>query len=260
MELGLAGRTALITGASKGIGRAIAEGLAAEGCHLHLAARTKADLETVREAIGARWNVNVNVHPADLSDGDNCRALAAAAGDLDILVNNAGAIPGGDLLAIEEPRWRQAWDLKVFGYVNLARAVYPAMQARGRGGVIINIIGLGGELLSANYIAGSAGNAALMAFSRALGADSFDSGVRVVGINPGMVATDRMRTLLETRAERQFGDKSRWREYMKELPQQRAAEPREVADAVAFLASDRASYISGTVLTIDGGTAHRRER
>lgn len=259
MELGLSGRTALITGGSKGIGRAIAEGLAAEGVHLHLAARTKADLESVREDIRKRWNVNVTVHPADLSDGETCRKLVAAVGDHDILINNAGAIPGGDLLAIDEPRWREAWDLKVFGFINLSRAVYAAMKARG-GGVIINIIGVGGELLSGNYIAGSTGNAALMAFSRALGAESFDSGVRVVGINPGMVATERMRTLLETRAQKQFGDKSRWQEYLKELPRGRPAEPRDVADAAVFLASDRAGYISGTVLTIDGGTSHRRER
>jgi NAD(P)-dependent dehydrogenase (short-subunit alcohol dehydrogenase family) len=257
MDLGLAGRTALVTGASKGIGRAIAEGLAAEGVHLHLAARTKKDLETTGETIRARWNVNVMTHPADLSDGDTCRKLADAAGDLDILVNNAGAIPGGDILTVDEERWREAWDLKVFGYINLARAVYPAMKARGSG-VIINIIGLGGETMDGGYIAGAAGNASLMAFSRALGSKTFNEKVRVVGINPGMVATDRMRTLLETRAEKEHGDRSRWQEYVKHLPQGRAAEPREIADAAVFLASDRASYISGTVLTIDGGTLHRR--
>jgi 3-oxoacyl-[acyl-carrier protein] reductase len=258
MELGLSGRTALITGASKGIGRAIAEGLAAEGVHLHLNARTKTDLEAVRDAIRARWNVNVAIHPADLSDGDACRKLAEAAGDLDILINNAGAIPGGDIETVDEQRWREAWDLKVYGFINLTRAIFPAMKARG-GGVIINIVGVGGEILNANYIAGAAGNAALMALSRALGARSFDNKVRVVGINPSMVATDRMRTLLEGRAEKQFGDKSRWTEFVKHLPQGRACEPREVADAAVFLASDRASYISGTVLTIDGGTVYRRD-
>jgi len=257
MDLGLAGRSALVTGGSKGIGRAIAEGLAAEGVHLHLAARTKVDLETVRDAIRARWNVNVVVHPGDLSEGDACRRLADAAGDVDILVNNAGAIPGGDILTVDEERWRRAWDLKVFGFINLARAVYPQMTARG-GGVIINIIGLGGETMDGNYIAGAAGNASLMAFSRALGSKSFDEKVRVVGINPGMVATDRMRTLLETRAQKEHGDKSRWQEYTRFLPQGRAAEPREIADAAVFLASDRASYISGTVLSIDGGSLHRR--
>jgi NAD(P)-dependent dehydrogenase (short-subunit alcohol dehydrogenase family) len=257
MDLGLAGRTALVTGGSKGIGRAIAEGLAAEGVHLHLVARTKADLEAARDAIRARWNVNVVVHPADLSDGDECRKLAQTVGDLDILVNNAGAIPGGDVLAIDEDRWRQAWDLKVFGFINLARAVYPAMKARG-GGVIVNIIGLGGETMDGNYIAGAAGNASLMAFSRALGSKGFDEKIRVVGINPGMVATGRMRTLLETRAQKEHGDKSRWQDYVRHLPQGRAAEPREIADAAVFLASDRASYISGTVLSIDGGSLHRR--
>jgi NAD(P)-dependent dehydrogenase (short-subunit alcohol dehydrogenase family) len=257
MDLGLAGRTALVTGASKGIGRAIAEGLAAEGVHLHLAARTKADLDATADAIRGRWNVNVTSHPTDLSDGDACRQLAVNVGDIDILMNNAGAIPGGDILAIDEARWREAWDLKVFGYINLARAVYPAMKARG-GGVIVNIIGLGGETMDGGYIAGAAGNASLMAFSRALGSKAFDEKVRVVGINPGMVATGRMRTLFETRAEREHGDRSRWQEYLQHLPQGRAAEPREIADAAVFLASDRASYISGTVLSIDGGTLHRR--
>jgi NAD(P)-dependent dehydrogenase (short-subunit alcohol dehydrogenase family) len=257
MDLGLAGRTALVTGASKGIGRAIAEGLASEGVHLHLAARTKADLDATADAICARWNVNIATYPVDLSDGDTCRQLAVTTGDLDILMNNAGAIPGGDILAIDEDRWREAWDLKVFGYINLARAVYPAMKARG-GGVIINIIGLGGEIMDGGYIAGAAGNASLMAFSRALGSKAFDEKVRVVGINPGMVATGRMRTLFETRAEREHGDRSRWQEYLKHLPQGRAAEPREIANAAIFLASDRASYISGTVLSIDGGTLHRR--
>jgi 3-oxoacyl-[acyl-carrier protein] reductase len=257
MDLGLSGRTALITGGSKGIGLAVAEGFAAEGVHLHLAARTKSDLESARDAIRSRWNANVFVHPADLSRGDACGGLAAAVGDIDILVNNAGAIPGGDIEAIGEQRWREAWDLKVFGFINLTRAIYPMMKSRRRG-VIVNVIGVGGELLNANYIAGSTGNAALMAFSRALGAESFDHGVRVVGVNPGMVATDRMRVLMETRAEKQLGDRSRWREFMKELPHGRAAEPREVADLVVFLASDRASYISGTVVTIDGGANHRR--
>jgi NAD(P)-dependent dehydrogenase (short-subunit alcohol dehydrogenase family) len=231
--------------------------LAGEGVHLHLASRTKADLDTVGEAIRARWNVNVKTHPADLSDGDACRKLADEVGDIDILMNNAGAIPGGDVLAVTEDRWREGWDLKVFGYINLARAIFPKMKTRG-GGVIVNIIGLGGEIMDGNYIAGAAGNASLMAFSRALGTQGFDSKVRVVGINPGMVATDRMRTLFETRAEREHGDKTRWAEYTRHLPQGRAAEPREVADVAVFLASDRASYVSGTVVTIDGGTLYRR--
>ncbi len=257
MDLELVGKTALITGGSKGIGRAVAEALAAEGCNLHLAARNEADLAGAREAIRARHNVNVTIHAGDLSAGDACRALAAAAKPVDILVNNAGAIPGGDLLAIEEERWRQAWDLKVFGFINLSRAVYADMKARGRG-VIVNIMGGAGERPDAAFVVGSTGNAALMAFTRALGGRSLDDGIRVVGINPGMVATERMRTLLEGRAERTYGDKSRWQEFVKALPLGRGAEPSEVADAVTFLASARAGYISGAVLGVDGGATYRR--
>src|SRR5215471_19232102 len=114
MDLHLRGKTALVTGASKGIGLACARQLAEEGCHLHIASRTKADLEKARESIQSRHNVSVTVHAVDLSKGDAVRALAAACGDIDILVNNAGAIPAGDLQTIDEKRWREAWDLKVF--------------------------------------------------------------------------------------------------------------------------------------------------
>ena len=158
MDLHLRGKVALVTGASKGIGLACARQLAEEGCHLHLASRTKADLERAKESIQARHNVSVTIHPVDLSNGDAARSLAAACSDIDILVNNAGAIPAGDLQAIDEQRWRDAWNLKVFGYVNLCRAVYPAMKARG-GGVIVNVLGAAGERPTWGYIAGSAGNA-----------------------------------------------------------------------------------------------------
>src|SRR6266850_2154740 len=131
MDLNLRGKLALVTGASKGIGLACARQLAEEGCHLHLASRTKVDLERASETIQARHNVSVTIHAVDLSDGDAARSLASACNDIDILVNNAGAIPAGDLQAIDEARWRDAWNLKVFGYINLCRAVYPVMKARG---------------------------------------------------------------------------------------------------------------------------------
>ncbi len=256
-ELNLTGRTALITGASRGIGRAIAEAFAEQGCHLHLASRTENDLRTVQDAIRGRFNVEVAIHPSDLADGDTCRQLAAASGTVDILINNAGAIPSGDLLSIDEDRWRQAWDLKVFGFINLSRAVYAGMKARKRG-VIVNIMGGVGERPDAAYIVGSAGNAGLAAFTRALGGRSLDDGIRVVGINPGMIATERMQKLLEERAEKAHGDRSRWQEFTAALPLGRGGKPSEVADAVLFLSSDRASYISGAVLAIDGGSSHRR--
>ena len=256
MDLGLGGRKALVTGASKGIGRATARALAAEGCDLVLVARTAADLAAVRDEVRAQHNIAVSVAPVDLSQGDSARGLARDFPDIDILVNNAGAIPGGNLEEIDEARWRQAWDLKVFGYVNLARAYFAAMKSRRRG-VIVNIIGSAGEKLDAAYIAGSTGNASLMAFTRALGGAAPDAGLRVVGINPGPVATDRLVTLLKKRAQDRLGDAGRWQELVKPMPFGRAAKPEEIAAMVAFLASDLAGYTTGTIVTIDGGAANR---
>ena len=144
MDLGLAGRLALITGGSKGIGFASAWSLAREGCHLHLAARNETELDEAKASITRRFNVSVTVHPTDLSDGEAARTLIATCVDIDILVNNAGAIPAGDIQAVDEAGWRDAWDLKVFGYANTCRAALANMHARGTG-VIVNIIGAAGE-------------------------------------------------------------------------------------------------------------------
>jgi NAD(P)-dependent dehydrogenase (short-subunit alcohol dehydrogenase family) len=219
---------------------------------LHLAARTLADLEKARDGIRQAHNVNVSVHVANLADSGDAGALAKACADVDILVNNAGAIPGGGIDAVDEGTWRKSWDLKVFGYVNLTRAFYAVMRAR-RKGVIVNVIGVAGQTPVASYISGSAANAALMMFTRALGGMSLEDGVRVVGVNPGPIATDRMVTLMRTRAASELGDAERWRDLMSRLPGGRPGEPDEVAALIAFLASDRAAYITGTVVTIDGG-------
>jgi len=256
MDLGLQGRVALVTGGSKGIGLAIARRLAAEGCALHLVSRTLADLEAARTQIAARHKTPVTVHAMDMAARGTAEALGAKCGDLDILVNNAGATPRGALDEVDEERWRQAFDLKVFGYINLSRVFYARMKARRRG-VIINIIGNGGERVDYGYIAGAAGNAALMAFTRALGAGSIDYGVRAVGVNPGPVATERLVGLMQKEAEGRFGDRARWREFEKRFPLGRSATPDEVAATVALLASDLSAYTTGTIVTIDGGMAHR---
>ena len=254
MDLGLTGRCALITGGSKGIGFAAAWALAREGCDLHLAARTQADLEKAKASISSRFNVGVSIHSADLSQGDVARQLIDTCADIDILVNNAGAIPAGDIQAVREPRWREAWDLKVFGYINTCRAVLENMKGRGKG-VIVNVIGSAGERPTPGYIAGAGGNAAIMAMTRALGAESSRDGVRVVGINPGAIETERLVTLARTSAADKLGDPERWREVLDQnYP---PGKPEHIGDMVAFLASDLSANTTGTVITIDGGSSYR---
>jgi NAD(P)-dependent dehydrogenase (short-subunit alcohol dehydrogenase family) len=230
--------------------------LAREGCNLILVSRTATDLEATRDEIAASGNVSAVTRALDLSVGTAVDDLASAYPNIDILVNNAGAIPGGRLAEIGDMRWRQSWDLKVFGYINMTRAFYETMKAR-NGGVIINILGVAGERLESTYIAGSTGNAGLIAFTKALGAASPADKIRVVGVNPGPVETERLEGLMRKRAQDRFGDAEKWRDFYKPLPFGRPGTPAEIAHMVAFLASDLASYISGTVVTIDGGLASR---
>jgi NAD(P)-dependent dehydrogenase (short-subunit alcohol dehydrogenase family) len=252
MDLHLRGKRVLITGASKGIGAAAAEAFAEEGCNLRLAARNIEQMQALADRLRGSHQIDVQVHGVDLRDAQALAKLAADANDIDILVNNAGDIPGGSLDAIDETKWRHAWELKVFGYINLTRMIYAQMKARGHG-VIINDIGAAGEKFDANYITGSTGNAALMAFTRALGGKSLKDNIRVVGINPGPVGTDRHVTLMKTRAQSQLGDENRYRELQQGLPLNRPAHPREIGDLMAFLASDRSGYTSGVIVTVDGG-------
>ena len=251
MELHLGGKRALITGASKGIGAASAMVLAEEGCDVVLVARTASVLEATAAAIRGRHQVRVETIAADLSRQDEVLRVAAAAGAVDILVNNAGAIPPGGLLAVDDATLRAAWDLKVFGFIGLCRALYPVLKARS--GVVVNVIGAAGESFDPGYIAGVAGNAALMAFTRGLGRGAQRDGVRAVGINPGPVATERLERLLRHRAETELGDGGRWLELCSGMAYGRPGRPEEIAAAVAFLASSRSAYTNGTILTINGG-------
>lgn len=224
MQLQLGGRRALITGGSKGVGLACAHGLAAEGVNLAIAARTVGPLKDATRLLRDAYDIEVTSHSCDLSRSDHQGALAEVVGPVDILVNNAGTIPDGDLLTVDEGRWRQAWDLKVFGYLNLCRLLLPMMTRRGSG-VIINVIGAAGEGPTAEQLAGVAGRSALEAATTALGSASALDGVRVVGVTIPSDLDD--------------GGTAR------------------VADVVSFLASDRASMVSGTVLTVDGGAGGR---
>lgn len=255
MDLELKGKTVLITGASRGIGRACAAAFAAEGCNLHLAARSADKLAEAGRSLRRQLGVMVVEHAIDLAQPGAAAELAQRCGAVDVLVNNAAAIADGAIDEVDEERWRATWDVKVFGYINLTRAMLKPMYAR-RSGIIVNVIG-GGVLSRYNFVCGTAGNAALAAFTNAVGSHSTDYGVRVVGLNPPRTATERAVAVHEERALKILGEAGRWREMLADLPFGRPCEPREVADMIVFLSSARASYMSGSVVTMDGGAAHR---
>ncbi len=252
MDLNLKDRNVLITGASRGIGEAVAKTMAKEGCNLILTATNTEKLGQLAGDLKSAHGIAVETHGFDLSRHENIKALADVAGHCDILVNNAGAVPRGSLYEVTPEAWRHGWDLKVFGYIDLTRYILPRMTDR-KSGVIINIIGMAGERPEPKYIATCCGNAALMMFTQCIGGESMRDGVRVIGVNPGPIMSDRHRRGAERVAERELGSKDRWPELYKRFPIGRPGRVDEVADVVAFLASDRASYISGEIIRVDAG-------
>ncbi|KSV84155.1 short-chain dehydrogenase/reductase [Sinorhizobium sp. GL28] len=255
MDLGLNGKTVLVTGGSRGIGLAAARLFRAEGAAVTIVGRDPKSADTALKSLKAGDGPSADACVADLATVKGRALIADKLATTDILVNNAGAIPGGGLDRVTDDVWRQSWDLKVYGYIDLIREVLPIMTARGNG-VIVNVIGIAGAEPRYDYICGSVANAALIAFTKATGAHTARKGVRLVGINPGPTQTDRLLDLYKARAEERFGDRERWRELLGHLPFGRAALPEEMADLVVYLASARASYISGTVIDADGGAMY----
>ena len=254
MDLGLAGKVVLVTGGSRGIGFETALAFAREGARPVLASRDGASLEKAAENIRAGTGVHCAVHAGDLARDEDRVALAQAHPDIDILVNNAGAIPGGGIGDIDMARWHQAWALKVFGYIHLSQLYVARMKAR-KSGIIVNIIGMGGRAVRPDYICGAAGNAALIGFTNALGAETPAHGVRVFGINPSPTLTDRVVGLYKSRAASKFGDESRWSELLDEsrMPFGRLKRPAEVGALATMLCAPQVQYLSGTVIDMDGG-------
>lgn len=252
MDLQLQGKRVLITGGSKGIGLAIAQAFAAEGAMPILVSRTRSQLDQAVQTIQSQHHIQAQTVEADLSLAGSAEKLRDAVGDIDVLVNNAGAIPGGSLHDVTEEKWRHAWELKVYSYINLTRAYLPVMEKKGAG-VIANIIGMAGAAPRYEYICGSAANAALMAFTQGLGGGTVRQGVRVFGINPSPTRSDRMQGMLEQQATTKLGDASRWHELTMGLPFGRLAEPDELSRLTVFCASPLCGYLSGTVIHVDGG-------
>lgn len=257
MDTQLQGRVAMVSGASKGIGRAIARALAAEGAHVSLAARSEPALrELATELDGAHGAACLPV-AADLTREDDIRRWVAATrerfGGLDILVNNAGAIQGGPFLDMPHEAWLESFQLKLFGYVRVAKEVFPLLRARG-GGRIVNVIGVAGVQPFPDYMIGSAANAALINITKSLANEGAPHGILVNAVNPGPIATERWDGLL-VKWGRAKGVTPRQAEaeLLADVPLRRAGTPEEVASLVVFLVSGRASYITGTSIAVDGG-------
>ena len=254
MDLGLEGKQVLITGGSKGIGLAVAHAFAAEGANIIITSRDKAMLENAAGEVRRKHNAKAVAHAADLSDAAQRLRLHQAFPDVDILVNNAGAIPGGGIADVSLERWQEAWSLKVFGYIHMCQLYVAKMKAR-KAGTIVNIIGMGGRAVRPDYICGAAGNAALIGFTNALGAETPNYNVRVFGINPAATMTERIVNLSKQRAKARFGDENRWEEALgaDKLPFGRIKTAEEVAALATMLSAPQVHYLSGIVIDMDGG-------
>lgn len=252
MDLGLAGKAALVTGASRGIGRAIAATLAGEGMRLVLAARSAEQLAE----LAAELPTDAEPIALDLRHPEApAQAVARAIerfGQLDVLVNNAGATVRGDFLELPDEAWADGYSLKFFGAMRCCRAAWPHLRASG--GAIVNIVGVGGRTASAEFAIGGSVNAALLNLTKALADRGVRDGVRVNAINPGSIATERLRGRVERTAAEHGLDQTAAAEQMaRRLGVARFGEPDEIARAVAFLASPQAAYCQGAILDIDGG-------
>lgn len=257
METGLRGRVAMVSGASKGIGRAIARALAAEGARLSLAARGEPLLRELARELEGKHGAECLACAADLNrDSDIKRWVAATLerfGGVDVLVNNAGAAQGGAFLHLPDQAWLDGWHLKLFGYIRVAREVFPHLVARG-GGRIVNVIGIAGVQPLENYMIGGAANAALLNFTKALADEGAPHGILVTGVNPGGIRTERWESILvKWGAAKGITPEEAERDILKSVPLRRPGTAEEVASLVVFLASELSTYITGTTIAIDGG-------
>jgi 3-oxoacyl-[acyl-carrier protein] reductase len=252
MDLQLAGKVAIVTGASRGIGRAIAETLAAEGMRLALVARARDQLDAAAAALPTPCLVQA----VDLREPAAPAAVVAATlaqfGQLDVLVNNAGATKRGDFLALPDADWADGFALKFYAAMRSCRAAWPHLRASR--GAVVNIVGVGGRTATAEFTIGGAVNAALLNLTKALADRGVRDGVRVNAINPGSIATERLRGRVRNVAATQNIDEAAAAQRMAEaLGVARFGEPAEIGRVVAFLASPQASYCQGAIIDVDGG-------
>jgi 3-oxoacyl-[acyl-carrier protein] reductase len=252
MDLQLAGKVGIVTGASRGIGRAIAATLAAEGMRLTLVARSRDQLETLAASVPAGSLVQALDLRAPDAPAAAVTATLSTFGRLDLLVNNAGATRRGDFFALTDADWADGFALKFLGAMRCSRAAWPHLK--NAGGSIVNIIGIGGRTGSAEFTIGGSVNAALLNLTKALADRGVADGIRVNAINPGGIATERLQTRLAAFAEeRGVQPAQAEREMAKASGVARFGQPDEIAALVAFLASSKSGYCHGAIVDADGG-------
>jgi len=257
MDLELTGKIALVTGASRGIGRAIAEALGREGAQVVMCARDAHVLERAAVEVHASTGAESFAIAGDLSRLDDVTRVTDLArerfGRIDVLVNNAGAIRGGDFLKIPDDQWMTDWNLKLLGYIRMARAIFPLMRDQG-GGRIVNVIGAAARNPTATYLTGGAANAALVNFTKGLADFGAPFNILVTAVSPAATATARWETILAREASVAGRTVEEQRTLIEgAYPLKRVARPEDIADLVCFLSSARASFLTGICITVDGG-------
>ena len=259
MDLGLKGRAAIVTGSSRGIGRATAEAFAVERARISMCARTAADVTQAAETIRARTGAQVLALRADLTQAGDIqeivRRTVEAYGTVDILVNNAGGPPAGTFDDMTDAEWQAAFELTLLSTVRLVRAVIPHMRRAG-GGAIINLQSTSVKVPLDNMILSNSIRTGVIGLAKSLSIELAKDNIRVNNVLPGAIMTDRQRQMLALRSKKSgqtVEEVRRLRE--SRIPLGRFGEPEELADMIVFLASDRAKYVTGVTVQVDGGLA-----